>query len=166
MLKDESKLISELKLKNEKAFDTIYKEYYKLVFYVINQIVNDYETANELTSDTFVDLYNHIEQHDVNKSFKYWLITIAKNNAKRYLRDNKNKRAYIDSEYINKIPDYDKTHLLDLCKAILTPLEYDILNLHVVFNMTFVEIGQLHDISKSEIHRIYKKTLAKLRQEL
>lgn len=36
MLKDESKLIRELKLKNEKAFDTIYKEYYKLVFYVIN----------------------------------------------------------------------------------------------------------------------------------
>lgn len=71
MLKDESKLIRELKLKNEKAFDIIYKEYYKLVFYVINQIVNDYETANELTSDTFVDLYNHIEQHDVNKSFKY-----------------------------------------------------------------------------------------------
>ena len=95
MIKNEKKVLMKLRdERNEHAFDLIYNEYYKLVYYVIFKIVGDHEVARDLSIDTFLTMYNKIEQHDMNKSFKYWLLTIAKNNGKLYstlLHKNKSK---------------------------------------------------------------------------
>ena len=61
MFKDEKNIILELKKGNEKAFNIIYHEYYKLIFYIIYNMVYDYELANDLTTDTFI-----------NKIGRYW----------------------------------------------------------------------------------------------
>ena len=45
-------LIGLLKEQNEDAFEAIYEKYNKLVFLVINNIVQDKEASKELTSDT------------------------------------------------------------------------------------------------------------------
>ena len=169
MFKDEKNIILELKKGNEKAFNIIYHEYYKLIFYIIYNMVYDYELANDLTTDTFIQMYKKIELHNINKSFKYWLVTIAKNLTKNYLKTNiKINKLIINEDLVDESPDNNNelSSLLNECKKLLTPLEFDILNYHIIFNMTYVDISLICNISKSEAHRIYKKAIAKLQAGL
>lgn len=168
MLKGEKRILKELLNRSEEAFNAIYNEYYKLIFYVIIQIVGDEEVANDLTSDTFITMYNKIEQHDINKSFKYWLITIAKNNARQYLRQKNKENLIVDGEVVDHIKDSSGNikNLLIECKKVLSALEYDVINYKIIFDMTYVEIGKLCNISKSEAFRIYRRAIDKLRTEL
>lgn len=168
MIKNEKKILKELANKSEEAFNLIYNEYYRLVFYVIIQIVADEEVANDLTSDTFVTMYNKIEQHDLSKSFKYWLVTIAKNNARQYLKQKNKENLVLDDEIVINTKDSrgNVNNLLLDCKKVLTQIEFNVLNYKIMFDMTFVEIGALLNISKSEVFRIYKRAIQKLRTEL
>ena len=168
MIKGEKKVIAELRGQSEEAFNIIYKEYYRLIYYVIYHIVEDSEVANDLTSDTFITMYKKIDQHDPSKSFKYWLVSIAKNNAKQYLRKKMQEKVIVDNEIViqSAAADSNINELLTACKKILTPTEYDVLNYKIIFDMTFVEIGLMVNVSKSEAFRIYKRALEKLRAEL
>lgn len=169
MIKNEKKVLMKLRdERNEHAFDLIYNEYYKLVYYVIFKIVGDHEVARDLSIDTFLTMYNKIEQHDMNKSFKYWLLTIAKNNGKLYLRNKKDKDVVIDNELVeNQVDSHDnyKALMRDCC-GILTEQEFDILNQHLIFNLTFEEISELTDTPKTNVHRIYKKAIEKVKIEM
>ena len=163
----EHELIEGIRRHNEKCFDAIYNKYYKLVLYVILKYVDNKDDAEDLAVDTFVTMYNKIDQHSDDKSFKYWLLTIAKNKARRYLGQNKNTEI-IDTEYINIQPDNNSSYniLLKSCSMILTPIEFDVLNYHVVFDMTFKDISKICGISQSEAFRIYKRSILKLKAEM
>lgn len=165
-MENEKILVKKLKEKNESAFDAIYEKYYKLIYYIIFKTINDKEVTKELVSDVFLKMYQKIEQHDVTKSFKYWLITIAKNTAKQYLRDNNEK--VVDSEFIDEIEDTGDnfSRLLSSCSRVLSPLEFDVLNKHIVFEMTFEEIGELMGKSKSTAQRIFKESIEKIKAEI
>ena len=163
----EKELIQGIKRHNEKCFDAIYNKYYKLVLYVILKYVDNKDDAEDLAVDTFITMYNKIDQHNDAKSFKYWLLTIAKNKARRYLDKNRNSEV-IDTEYISIQPDNNSSYnmLLKSCSMILTPIEFDVLNYHVVFDMTFKEISKLCNISQSEAFRTYKRAILKLKEEM
>ena len=165
-MENEKILVKKLKEKNENAFDAIYEKYYKLIYYIIFKTINDKEVTKELVSDVFLKMYQKIEQHDVTKSFKYWLITIAKNTAKQYLRDNNEK--VVDSEFIDEIEDTGDnfSRLLSSCSRVLSPLELDVLNKHTAFEMTFEEIGELMGKSKSTAQRIFKEAIEKIKAEI
>ncbi len=167
MIKGEKKVILELKSHSEEAFNIIYNEYYKLIYYIIKQMVGDSEVANDLTSDTFITMYKKIDQHDIDKSFKYWLVSIAKNIARKYLNDHKKEQTIVDNDYVVNAEDKGGNidDLLKVCQKILNPLEYDVVNYRIVFNLTYVEIGLMCNISKSEAHRIYKRAIGKLKAE-
>ena len=66
--------------KDESTFERIYSDYNKLVFYVIYQIVKDKEITKDLVQETFLSVYNKIDQYN-GGNFKYWVLQIAKNLA-------------------------------------------------------------------------------------
>lgn len=171
MIKNEKRVIQELKKSNEEAFNIIYNEYYSLIYYIIYSIVDDRDVASDLVTDTFITMYNKIYQHDTKKSFKYWLITIAKNYARQYLRDKKDDHIILDNELVenctnNEVVNYEESDLLSSCSKILNEDEFYVLNNHVVFKLTFTEIAQIMGISKSSAHRIYKRAIEKVKAEL
>ena len=69
----------------EKDFEAFVLQYEKLVFTVCYQLVKDYGEAQNLTQDTFLSAYQHIDYHQ-GASYKPWLIRIASNKAKDFLR--------------------------------------------------------------------------------
>ena len=169
MIKNEKKVLLKLRdERNEHAFDLIYNEYHKLVYYVIYKIVGDHEVARDLSIDTFLTMYNKIDQHDMNKSFKYWLLTIAKNNGKLYLRNNKDKGVIVDNDLVEEVVDSHENYktMITECCSILIEQEFDILNQHLIFNLTFEEIAEVTELSKSNVHRIYKKAIEKVKIEM
>ena len=72
------KIIKKLKKGDEKAFDTIYEMYVKLIYHVIFQIVKNKLDAEDLTQEVFVKMYENIQSLKDNVQFKYWFLQIAK----------------------------------------------------------------------------------------
>ena len=51
-------LIAELQAKNPKAFERIYERYSESTFGVINSIVHDKHTSEEILQDVFIKIWN------------------------------------------------------------------------------------------------------------
>lgn len=163
----DKRIIALIKQKDEEAFESIYAEYKNIVYYVIYQIVRNKEEANRLLQDTFLTVYNKIDQY-AGGNFKYWILTIAKNLSKNYLTRDfvKEKRIIKDNELINEITDprlvglgkYD-----DILSENFEQEEKDILIYHIVFRYKFKEIAQIMDKSPKYISTKYKMSLKNLK---
>ena len=70
---------------DNREFEALVRQYEKLVFTVCYQLVKDYGEAQNLTQETFFSAYQHIESCQ-NGNYKPWLIRIASNKAKDFLK--------------------------------------------------------------------------------
>lgn len=66
-------------------FQIIMNQYEKLVFSICFQLVRDYQEAQNLTQETFLSAYLHIDNCKT-ENYKPWLARIATNKAKDYLK--------------------------------------------------------------------------------
>ncbi len=57
-----------------------------LVFTFIYRMINDYEMSHDLTQDTFIRVFMNIKKVKNEEHFRPWIITIARNIARDYLR--------------------------------------------------------------------------------
>lgn len=84
-------------LTNENFRDIVTK-YEKLVFTVCYQMVRNYHDAQNLTQDTFLSAYTHIEHCRDETLLKPWLTRIAANKAKDFLKSAYQRRVQPDDE--------------------------------------------------------------------
>lgn len=82
-------------------FRQVVENYQKLVFTVCYQLVKDYQEAQNLTQETFLSAYKHIDRCQV-AYLKPWLARIAANKAKDYL-----KSAYMRKVQLSEDIDAD-----------------------------------------------------------
>lgn len=85
---DENKLIEQAKYGDQDAFSILYKKYYKLLRYIIYDLVKNEETTKDILSSTFLKAYNKLTSYTKPLSFRAWLKTIAVNTAIDYIRNN------------------------------------------------------------------------------
>jgi len=83
---DNHSLLSQLKEGDSHAFSTLYGLYSKMLLSNILHMVKDREIAKELLQDLFLKVWEKRAEIDVEKSFKSFLFTIAKNKVYDYLR--------------------------------------------------------------------------------
>jgi RNA polymerase sigma-70 factor (ECF subfamily) len=155
--------IKKLYIHNQDAFCEVYNEYRPAVYYVIQSIVMDAETAKELVQDTFIKMWNNIYQFDYNTNFTAWLLSIAKNTAKDFLRK-KVPLEYIDENQL-ECP-MKKTVLNEFtidAAGILNEVEYEVLFLSIIYNFKRKEVAEILDKPLGTILRLYKQGLDKLR---
>ncbi len=70
---------------------TLYDKYDALVYTVIYRAVNNQATAEDLTQETFLRIWNRIHTFDEERGrLEGWLITVARNRAFDYLRSIRN----------------------------------------------------------------------------
>lgn len=157
--------IEGIKKRSEEAFNQFYEEYHRLIFYVILKITNDPEVSKDLTQDTFVCVYNKIDQYK-GGNFKYWVLQIAKNYGKNYVTRVANKEKVIyDDSYIDSLPDDTlEYHEIDgFIRDNLGELEAEIVIMKVILEYGFKEISEELSIPLTTVYRIYKQSLKKLK---
>ncbi len=71
--------------------------YEKLVFTVCYRLVGNYHDAQNLTQDTFIAAFNHIDEMD-GSNIKGWLIRIASNKSKDLLKSAYYRRVSITED--------------------------------------------------------------------
>jgi RNA polymerase sigma-70 factor (ECF subfamily) len=83
----ENELVTLLRDRSEKAFGYLYDHYSGAIYGVINSIVAERETANDVLQDVFVNIWRKIESYDPAKGRLFtWMINIARNAAIDKLR--------------------------------------------------------------------------------
>lgn len=75
--------------KNQKPdYDDFYKDNYSRVVNYVKNKINNFEDAEDLTSEVFVYCYSHYEDYDPEKSsITTWLYLIVNSRIKNYYRD-------------------------------------------------------------------------------
>lgn len=100
MKEEEKLLVEQAREGSEKAFNTLYNNYYKTVWYTANNIVRNTDAADDITSMVFTKVYLKLKSYTSHISFEMWLKTITINTAIDYVRQNKKEQLnnYIDDE--------------------------------------------------------------------
>jgi RNA polymerase sigma-70 factor (ECF subfamily) len=70
----------------KEIFRTLINPHLGHIFGIINKKLNDTDAAEDITQEVFIKVYNNLNQIEVPESFNYWLIKIAINLTKNYIR--------------------------------------------------------------------------------
>lgn len=79
----------------DEKFKDLVVQYEKLVFTVCYQLVRDYHESQNLTQETFLSAYRHIDTYQ-GDNYKPWLIRIASNKAKDFLKSAYARKVSLD----------------------------------------------------------------------
>lgn len=79
------------------------EQYQNLVFSVCMKLTQDYFTAEDLTQETFLSAYQHLEQFD-GANEKAWLCRIASNKCIDYMRQAERRSLPAEEEMLNLQP--------------------------------------------------------------
>jgi RNA polymerase sigma-70 factor (ECF subfamily) len=152
------------------AQSDLYAKYNQDVFKVIHTFVQDIEIAKDLTSDTFVKVFtkmDHYLKHSATLPFKNWLVRIASNTARDYLRSahaaiqrnaisEETKQAHFNSASHAATPEQEMeaTEIAEQVHAALKtlPKEYASAIADFYFNgLSVKEIAKKYNISESGV---------------
>lgn len=75
-------LIKDFLSNHADAFDRLVVKYKDMVFNLCFRIVNDYDDANDCAQETFIKVYNNLQQFRFQSSFSTWLYRIAINTCR------------------------------------------------------------------------------------
>lgn len=99
----DARLVEETKAGDREAFRTLVMRYERRLYRVIYRFVHEQTLAEDLAQETFLRVYENLDQFDVSRRFGPWLFRIGVNLTLDYLR--KRKRRGWTSVFSDISPD-------------------------------------------------------------
>lgn len=165
---------------NTIEFTNIVKQYNKLIFTVCHRFVNDYHEAENLTQETFLTAFKVIDNF-VGDNYKPWLVKIATNKCKDFLKSAYVKKTKIESdeEFLqiadvssiqDAVEEEDQIYIVkQACEKLKEPYS-QIAMMHYIQEKSFAEISQELDIPiktvQTQAYRARDKLRILLKEEL
>ncbi len=160
-------------LKNERnSQQLLYKAYYGYAMSICLRYTSSYEDAVEVLNDSFMKIFQKIEQYDTSKSFKGWLRKTMINTSIDHFRKNAKHRSNDELEVAHCMSTSDDaignlSHeeiiglVSDLPKAYRT-----VFNLYAIDGFKHHEIADMLNISIGTSKSNLSKARAKLQKRL
>lgn len=155
-------LLLQLKEGNSHAFSTLYGLYSKMLLSNILHMVKDREIAKELLQDLFLKVWEKRAQIDIERSFKSFLFTIAKNSVYDYLRKVALDKKLTQELIANTIEGYNHTEellgykeknaCLNQAIEMLSPQSRQVYQLCKIEGLSHKEISERLGISVSTVN--------------
>lgn len=170
-----------IRQKDKSALKEIYEEYITFIYHTVLNIVKQKETAEDITSEFFIKLWEKADNYKPGSGHKGYLATIARNMAIDYLRKY-GKEVYIetdneDSDDSNAdrtsqiadesaAPENQVIEKLSVEQALsrLKPVYRQIVTMKVLSDMTFKEISEVLNIPMGTVTWNYQDALKQLRR--
>ncbi len=159
-------------------FTKYYTEYRKQIFYYIRKRVNNNELAEDIVSDTFMDLLENLEKlnYKEGKGVKSWLYKVARNNMIDYFRrkSTNTERAGIDPDFfevLGVVPDESLKEVIkdeqlgEIFDALdgLKSEEKEVVSLRLVDELSFKEIGEIMEKSEGAVKMQFYRAVDKIK---
>lgn len=166
-------LLSELKKHNELAFRKLYDYYYQDIYRYSLSILKSKDFAEENVQEVFLKVWLHRENINLNKSFKSFIFTIARNQAFNFLSKATNDAVLKEAIFYESQKSHDSVDYLlreSDCKKMkkeainkLPPKRKQIFKMSRKKGMTYEEISQELGISVNTVKNQMSKALETLR---
>jgi len=96
------------------AFEELVNRYKRPVFSIVYRMIGQYQEAEDITQEVFINVYEKLYQFDSNKKFSPWIYKIATNASISALRKKKKVITLdFDEAYGKAYEDYYTTGLTD-----------------------------------------------------
>lgn len=173
------------KIKQELLFEKYILPHYDGIYKYLCRLTEDEEIAIDLTQETMEKGWYNIDKLNSVTTAKAWIFRIATNEYKLYFRaQNAQKRLHMEAERYNEDgeliienissgePDPlehiicigDRRAIIEALNHIDIPYRI-ILNLYLIEELTFNEIGEIIEKPNSTVQYQYKKGLRLLKEE-
>ena len=178
MKNEDVALIQRILAGDENAFESLIRKYQKQVHAQALRSINDFQIAEDIVQETFVQVYQQLETLEDPKLFPKWLYVIVNRRCIAWLRKNRLQTQPLEETDISEIEteaysqyvaeEHAKTTAeaqRDLVKKLLTKLkesDREVITLHYFEEMSSSEIGEFLGVSENTI----KSRLRRARQRL
>jgi RNA polymerase sigma factor (sigma-70 family) len=133
------------------AFSLLVKKYQQTVYYHIRRIVIDHDDTDDLVQNTFIKIFEHLDNFREDAQLYTWIYRIATNEALAFLKSKRNRSMVsfddVEHQLSNSMKDsqfFNGDEIqLKLQKAILTLPEKQ----RLVFNMRYYDEMKYEDMS-------------------
>jgi RNA polymerase sigma factor (sigma-70 family) len=173
---EEQELTDLLKQNSKEAFNYLYDNYSGSLFGIINQIVPDRETANDVLQEVFVNIWKKINTYDASRGRLFtWMLNIARNAAidkvrSRFYQDNLKNQPLPDNVHSSLNLHVVKPSIDDIgLKKIINKLQEEyrtLIDLSFFQGFTHEEIAKALDIPLGTVKTRIRTALIQLRTML
>ena len=178
MRNDDVALIQRILTGDETAFESLIRKYQKQVHALAFRKTGNFQTAEDITQETFLRVHQKLATLNDPAKFSGWLYAIANHLCIAWYRKNRLQTESLQEIYVSEIEtdvysryiatEHAKTTAeaqQDLVKRLLTKLkesDREVITLHYFEEMTSSEIGEFLGVSENTI----KSRLYRARQQL
>ena len=169
------------KIDSKETLIRLISQYQNLIFSICLKLTKDYFVAEDLTQETFLSAYKHLDQHSL-EAEKAWLCRIASNKCIDYLRAAARRDILTEEETIHSLEQPAReepmqqvlnSEILEelrfCCNALSSPYR-EVAIAHFMDGKTAKEIAQESQTSintvKSHIYRAREMLKKSYRKEL
>ena len=173
MRNDDVALIQRILAGDENAFESLVRKYQKQVHALAFRKVGNFQTAEDITQETFLQVHQKLATLNDPTKFSGWLYTIVNHLCVAWYRKNRLQTEALQEIYISGIETEAYSRYIatehakisaeaqhDLVRSLLTKLkesDREVITLHYFEEMTSAEIGEFLGVSentiKSRLHR-------------
>lgn len=171
---EELTLIKQCQNGDLSSFSYLYDLYLEKIYRFIYYRVSHRETAEDLSSQTFLKALKSISSSNFSgKNFSAWLYKIAYNNVIDHYRSNKKEMdldKVFDLSSDENLPEQtDKNQRIDLIRKateFLSPKQKDVLIMRVWDELSYKEIALISGDSEENCKVIFSRAVDKLKDSL
>lgn len=151
------------------AKEAIYRDYYGKIFAYVRSHINDRTTAEDITSDVFLKVYEKLDSFDEAKaSFSTWIYTVARNTLTdhyrtRHITEEIPEAFAAPSDIEESVCSSEMLKSLAAGLKTLDERERDIIILRFYKGKTLREISASLNISYAYVKVLQNKAFAKLK---
>ncbi len=156
----------------------IVRQYERMIFTVINRILQNRDEAEDLVQEVFIKVYQQLERYNHQSKFSTWLYKIAYNETisyvrrqKKYLQIEKVDYNLCQEEIYEEIDSYNVEELLTHLDTLLHKMPQEdafIISLFYLKNLSIADVCDITNQTTSNIkvrlHRIRKYMHAELKK--
>lgn len=169
---NDAELIAGCTKKSQKYQELLFKKYYGYAMSIGISYLNNRDDVVEVVQDSFLKVFNAIDQYQPSQPFKYWLRKIVVNTAIDYYRKQRKFHLHVDiSDAImeSRSPSYcvlDKLGTQDLIDIInkLPLTQKLVFNLFEVEGYSHAEIAERMGFPESSSRTYLTRAKKKLRE--
>lgn len=159
-----------IRLKNGEmdAFDIIYQQSKKSVYFAIYLIYKNVEITTDLMQETYIDFLDNLHKIKDDVDVVAYLVTMGKNHALNYYKKRKRESEFVSSLKHESYTEeaHLESELYEMIKTILNEKELMVFSLRVLADYSFKEISLIKGIPVGTLTWLYQEARKKLQAKL
>lgn len=164
-------LLIQIKTGNQQAMSTLYDQTKRGVFAFILPYIQDEYLAEDIMQETYLKVFNHIDQYQPKTKGMNWMLTIAKNTALNVLQQRQREHQYDPQVLADTTPasqdEYQlNSPLITLAKKTLSLEEQTILFLYAISEYKHREISVMLNLPVGTVTWKYQEAIKKMKEAI